>query len=253
MRGCSKPRRFPLVTISTLLAYFREGGPQNLQGLLRCLAHHAGYALDVPKPARVPRMAGYIPSKGAVPLHVLRNEIATNDPLVPIVFYRSALLAADTAPIDALCVALRKRGLTPAPLFVPSLKDKDAGAFIRETLEALSPAVIVTTTAFAAGDGETSPLDAVDAPVLQAVIATTRREAWAESPRGLGPSDLAMHVVLPELDGRVLAGALAFKDAAAKNDALAFTAYTSRPEPDRIEAVADRIAALSRLQVTRAP
>ena len=121
---------------------------------------------------------------------------------------------------------------------------------MRETLEALSPAVIVTTTAFAASDGEASPLDGTDAPVLQAVIATTRREAWAENPRGLGPADLAMHVVLPELDGRVLAGALAFKDAHPKDDALGFTAYASRPEPDRIDAVADKVAALVRLQET---
>jgi cobaltochelatase CobN len=55
-------------------------------------------------------------------------------------------------------------------------------------------------------------------------------------------------VVLPELDGRVLAGALAFKDALAKDDALAFTAFASRPEPDRIAMVADRVAALVRLQ-----
>ncbi|MGG2478459.1 cobaltochelatase subunit CobN, partial [Rhizobium sp. BR5] len=31
--------------------------------------------------------------------------------------------------------------------------------------------------------------------------------------RGLNPSDLAMHVVLPELDGRILAGAISFKQA----------------------------------------
>ena len=34
-------------------------------------------------------------------------------------------------------------------------------------------------------------------PVLQAVIATTKRAAWCESARGLGAADLAMHVVLP--------------------------------------------------------
>ena len=134
---------------------------------------------------------------------------------------------------------------------VPSLKDAQAGAFVRSALERLAPAVIVTATAFAAGgDGETSPLDGVDAPVLQAVIATTRRAAWQESPRGLGPADLAMHVVLPELDGRVLAGAIAFKDALPKEEALAFAAHVSRPEPDRVEIVADRIAALARLQRT---
>jgi len=236
--------------LQTLLRYFREGGTQNLQALLRWLARHAGRALEAPKPVRVPRMAGYVPGKGAVPLHVLRNEIATGLPLVPILFYRSALLAADTAAIDGLCAALAARGLTPAPLFVPSLKDKEASLFVRETLEALSPDAIVTATAFAASDGETSPLDGTNAPVLQAVIATTRREAWAENPRGLGPADLAMHVVLPELDGRVLASAVAFKDALPKDDALGFTAYASRPEPDRIKAVADKIADLVRLQQT---
>ena len=56
------------------------------------------------------------------------------------------------------------------------------------------------------------------------MIATTRRAAWQESPRGLGPADLAMHVVLPELDGRILAGAIAFKDALPSDDALAFAA-----------------------------
>jgi cobaltochelatase CobN len=124
-------------------------------------------------------MAGYAPGKGAIPFHALRDETATGLPIVPVIFYRSALLAADTAPIDGLCEALAARGLTPAPLFVPSLKDKEAATFVREALAMLAPAVIVTTTAFAAGDGETSPFDGIDAPVLQAVIATTRREAWA--------------------------------------------------------------------------
>src|SRR5262249_8804750 len=80
--------------------------------------------------------------------------------------------------------------------------------------------------------------------------ATTRRAAWRESARGLGAADLAMHVVLPELDGRVLAGAIAFKEPLPLQDALAFAALVSRPEPDRIAAVADRIAALGRLQKT---
>ena len=99
-----------------------------------------------------------------------------------------------------------------------------------------------------ADEGEASALDGTDAPVLQAVIATTRRAAWQENPRGLGPADLAMHVVLPELDGRVLAGALAFKDALPGDDALGFTPFGSRPEPDRIAMVADRIAAWARLR-----
>ena len=53
----------------------------------------------------------------------------------------------------------------------------------------------------------------------------------ATAPRGLGAADLAMHVVLPELDGRMLAGAVAFKDPLPPQDGLAFTALASRPEP----------------------
>ena len=199
----------------------------------------------------MPRCAGYLPGNGAVSLDALAAALAPRQPVVPILFYRSALLAADTAPIDALCEALAARGLAPAPLVIPSLKDAEASAFVRGALTRLAPAVIVTTTAFAAGgEDEGSALDGVDAPVLQVVIATTRRAAWQESPRGLGPADLAMHVVLPELDGRILSGAIAFKDALPSDDALAFTAFASRPEPDRIAIVADRIAALARLQRT---
>ncbi len=86
--------------------------------------------------------------------------------------------------------------------------------------------------------------------MLQAVVATTKRAAWADSSRGLGAADLAMHVVLPELDGRVLAGVIAFKNPSNLFDGLAFTGIINQPEPDRIDAVADRIAALVRLQAT---
>jgi len=236
--------------LDALLGYFREGGRENLRALLRRLARLAGHDLEAQPPQPVPRQAGYLPGQGAVDLYGLTTSLPAGRPVVPIVFYRAMLLAADTAPIDALCVALSERGLAPAPLVVTSLKDKEAAAFLSEAFARLSPAIIVTTTAFAAGGriGEPTPLDAADVPVLQIISATTKRAAWAGSPRGLGAADLAMHVVLPELDGRVLVGAIAFKDPLAPQDALAFTALASRPEPDRVAMVADRIAALARLR-----
>jgi cobaltochelatase CobN len=241
----------PREELAALLGFFREGGPDNLRGLLRRLACHTGADLGAAQAKPLPRMAGYLPGKGAVSLDALAVGLSPGRAVVPIIFYRAALLTADTAPIDALCEALEARGLVPAPLVVPSLKDREAAAFVRGAFERLSPAVIVTTTAFAAGgEGHASPLDAADAPVLQAVIATTRRAAWQDSPRGLGPADLAMHIVMPELDGRVLAGAIAFKDALPRADDLGFAAHVSRPEPDRIAMVADRIAALARLKQT---
>src|SRR5215831_6846476 len=242
--------------LATLLQFFREGGRDNLVALLRRLARHAGAAIDAPAPQPVPRLAGYLPDAGAVDLDRLAAALAPGRPVVPIIFYRAMLLAADMAPIDALMAALDARGLAGAPLMVPSLKDADAAAFVHAALARLAPAAIVTTTGFAAGGepGAPTPLDATDAPVLQAVIATTRRAAWAEGARGLGAADLAMHVVLPELDGRVLAGAIAFKhplpEQEGVNDGLAFTALANRPEPDRVAMVAERLARLVRLRTT---
>jgi cobaltochelatase CobN len=231
--------------LRALLQFFREGGRENLRALLRRVASHAGFRLEAPEPRPVPRTAGYLPGEGAVDLDRLAARLPAGQPVVPIIFYRSILLTGDTAPIDALCDALAARGLAPAPLVIISLKDSAAADFVRTALARLDPAVIVTTTAFAAGgDGESTPFDGRDAPVLQAVIATTKRAAWRDSARGLGASDLAMHVVLPELDGRVLLGAVAFKDPLPPQERLAFTAFANMPEPDRIALVSDRVAAL---------
>ena len=240
----------PASELADLLAYFREGGPANLRALLRQLARYAGADLHAPKPQPVPRQAAYLPGQGAVELDQLMATLPNARPVVPIIFYRAALLAADITPIDQLFEALRARGLAPAPLVVTSLKDQDAAAFVRDALARLSPALIITTTAFAASaaPGEPTPLDGPDVPVLQAVIATTRRAAWRDSARGLGAADLAMHVVLPELDGRVLAGAIAFKDPLPQQEKLAFTAFANTPDPDQIAIVADRVAALVRLR-----
>jgi cobaltochelatase CobN len=234
--------------LSALLGYFREGGRDNLRALLRRLSRHAGASLPYDEPQPLPRSGGYL-AGAAVDLDELIATMPWSGPVVPIVFYRSMLLASDVAPIDELCAAIANQGYTPAPLFVPSLKDPDASAFLREAMRCLRPSVIVTTTAFAAGDGANgSPLDDAGVPVLQAVVATTRRAAWLDSSRGLGAVDLAMHVVLPELDGRVLAGAMSFKDPSLPLDGLSFTGMTNRPEPDRIRMIADRVVAWSLLQ-----
>ncbi|MFY9695910.1 MAG: cobaltochelatase subunit CobN [Xanthobacteraceae bacterium] len=236
--------------LAALLRYFREGGPANMRALLGRLARHAGREINLHEPAAVPRLAGYLPGEGAVAVDQLVAAAATGQSVVPIVFYRAMLLAGDTAPIDMLCAALAARGLSPAPLFITSLKDREADTFLRDALARLDPALIVTMTAFAAGTGADQPaaLDAAGVPVLQVISATTKRAAWRDSPRGLGAADLAMHVVLPELDGRILAGAIAFKDPLPLQEGLAFTALASRPEPDRVAMVADRIAALVRLR-----
>ncbi|RWO87679.1 cobaltochelatase subunit CobN [Mesorhizobium sp.] len=172
--------------------------------------------------------------------------------VVPILFYRSMLLAADVAPIDALFEALRQRGMAPVPIFVSSLKDPASLAFVETALATLKPAAIITATAFASGaePGVETLFDRAGVPVFQVIVATTRRDIWQNNQRGLAPADLAMHVVLPELDGRILAGAISFKGESEVDPALAFRAFANRPEPDRVAQVANRVEAFVRLQRT---
>ncbi len=80
----------------------------------------------------MPRFAGYLPGEGAVALDRLIATLGPGRPVVPIIFYRAMLLAADTAPIDALCAALAARGLAPAPLVVTEPEGRDAAAFLRK-------------------------------------------------------------------------------------------------------------------------
>jgi cobaltochelatase CobN len=238
----------PAALQEDLLAYFREGGLDNMRALLRRLAGLPGYTLEAGKAAPLPRAGFYDPDTGIVG----RPRDPGECPVVPILFYRSMLLAGDVAPIDALAAALHVRAIAAVPIFVASLKDAPSLRFVEDSLAQLRPSAIVTTTAFSTGadaDSETF-FDRLGVPVLQAIIATTRREAWAGSPRGLGPADLAMHVVLPELDGRVLAGAISFKDRSEASEALSFTGQMNRPVSDRVDGVAARVAALLHLQAT---
>ncbi|RWN47993.1 MAG: cobaltochelatase subunit CobN [Mesorhizobium sp.] len=276
----------PREELDGLLDYFREGGPANMSALVRRLARLAGQDAPFIEPVAVPKAGYYEPGRGVVPLPLegrVRPQAgggvlsearrlketprpvvptppgpAGHPPLegegkvVPILFYRSMLLAADVAPIDALFEALRQRGINPVPIFVSSLKDPASLAFVETALASQKPAAIVTATAFASGaePGVETLFDRAGVPVFQVIVATTRRDIWENNQRGLAPADLAMHVVLPELDGRILAGAISFKGESEIDPALGHRAFANRPEPDRVAQVADRVAAFIRLQET---
>jgi len=72
----------PPAELDLLLGFFREGGRENLRGLLRRLAGHAGVALERPVPRPVPRSSGYLPRAGAVDLAALIAQLPAGRPVV---------------------------------------------------------------------------------------------------------------------------------------------------------------------------
>lgn len=233
---------------AALLACFREGGPDNMRAALLRLARLAGRDVPAPEARPLPRVGAYLPGEGVRGLDAAVRD-AGGRPQVMVLFYRSMLLANDHAPVDALAAALAAEGLAALPVFVPSLRDPAVAAELAPVLDRLGVAAIVTATAFAAGE-DGAFLARLGVPLFQAVPATTRRAAWAEGQRGLVPADLAMHVVLPELDGRILAGAVSFKEADAPDARLGLRLQRNRPEPGRVAQVAARVAAHLRLAAT---
>lgn len=229
----------PVAHLLRLQAYLRHGGPDNVGQALRLAAALAGIGCG---PTRPPAA---LPCAGQHALPVSAEGPAGN---ALIVFYRSHLLAGDIAPIAALADALAVRRLGVRAAYVSSLKDVDAAAFIADRLRDWRPSVVLNATGFSARrDDVDSPLDCAGVPVLQLVLAGAPRAAWDASARGLSQADLAMQVVLPELDGRLLTTAVAFKADDRQVADLNFTRTVFHPDPDGIALAADRALGWVRL------
>ena len=232
----------PVSTLRRLQHLCDQGGAVAAQAALAQFALAAGlYAGPVRGAKALPQVGAWTPELGVCcPLAVASR----GRPLILVTFYRAYLTAADLAPIEALFGALRARGLAVAGLFAPSLKAPEAAGWLRRQVRALSPVAVINATSFSGqGDDGRSPLDAGGVPVFQIALATSTERAWADSNRGLSPADLAMHVVLPEVDGRLFAGVASFKEPGARDETLQFNRAAHTPQRDRVAAIADRVAA----------
>jgi cobaltochelatase CobN len=230
----------PVSTLRRLKILCDKGGATAAQAAIAQLALASGlYAGPVIGEVDVPDMGFYDPRRGVLTM----VPPADGRPFALVSFYRSYLTAADTGPVDALIAALRARGLDAYGAFVPSLKARGVADWLKAHLAMRPAAVIVNATAFSAiGEDGATPFDAASCPVFQVALSTASRDDWAGSLRGLSPSDLAMHVVLPEVDGRLLAGVVSFKSAGERDPDLQFAHWSHRADEERVGAVVDRIA-----------
>lgn len=206
------------------------------------------------------------------PLQRVEPRPGDEAPVAAVLFYRSHYLAGNTDFIDVFAGALSAAGVRPLPIYCQNLR----GASLARLMDAyLAPGgvcavdCVISTLSFAAGtivtDESARPsrpapegaahsvdalLDRLDVPVLQAVVATTSRAEWEASSQGLSPVDVAMSVVLPEVDGRVITTAISFKEATVQDPLLGVSLQRYVPDIDRCAHVAAQAAALIRLRHT---
>ena len=237
----------PSDTLTAFEHYFRNGGPGNARNLLLYASRLLGRDVAADPPVDLPAALSIDANGDPTALENVRS--APEKPAAIVVFYRASLLAGDYRPITALEDDLRQRGLNPIAVAVTSLKDPDVAGPVAELIARIRPDVILNATAFSAlRADETTLLDTADCPVLQVALAGHPRSAWQDAARGLSPSDLAMNVVLPELDGRLFTRAISFKKDLPAEPGLEYARIVHEPDSGRVAFVADLAAAWVRLR-----
>ena len=196
-----------------------------------------------------PRFGLWYPGKGMV-----EDLPASGRPHVPILFYRAALEGAGTATLEALIAELERQGLVPVPVVVSTLKEGACIRFVREVFERFPPSVILNLTGFALGlDGleeKLNPFGGTDAPVIQLLQGGRPAAQWAGDSQGLTAKDLAMQVVLPEMDGRIGMLLVGHKEESVWHERTQCPLSAYAPDHDGIRAAVSLAANWARLRAT---
>ncbi|MEO6273275.1 MAG: cobaltochelatase subunit CobN [Rhodoferax sp.] len=218
----------------------REGGRDNAQNFFQLIAHAAFGRGERPAPAVVlPAAMRYEPAVALAPWRA-------DAPVALLVFYKAHLQAGNTAAFDAVLAALAGEGLNTLAVALDSLKNPGSMALLQSLAHEHRVDVVLNATSFAVGamdgndsDSDVSPvLLAGDAPVLQLITAGCSQAQWQDDPHGLTPRDLAMQIVLPEVDGRIGTRPISFKGLAWRCERAEIDVVRYQPELERIAFVA---------------
>jgi cobaltochelatase CobN len=246
----------PADAVHRLWQYCLQGGVENARNLLAYGATLIGRDADWRQPAPLLRAGLYWPGRDRPSLQDIKHDWIDGAPVAPLLFYRALVQSGDLAAVDALIAALRRQGLNPLPVYVQSLKDAVAADLLAQLFAAAPPSVILNATAFALAQPgarrEPTPFDGADCPVLQVVFASGDEASWRAGTQGLAARDIAMHVALPEVDGRLLSSAVAFKAESMRDERTQCAIVGYKPVADRVEFVTRLAAAWAQLRATPA-
>jgi cobaltochelatase CobN len=234
--------------------YLVHGGLENAAHLLNYAANLVGYEQPWQEPKPLSRSGLYWPGEVGPDLDMVRQQWLKDAPVAAVVFYRALVQAGNVRPIDALINSLRHQGLNALPIFVSSLKDLPAAAFIEQTFAEAPPNIVLNSTGFAIGvpgaESSGTVLDGPGRPVLQVVFSGTNEDTWQAATHGLSPRDIAMNIALPEVDGRLITRAVSFKGLAERDPDTELDVIHHRPVDDRIDYVCRLAASWVRLGTT---
>jgi len=229
----------PAQTCERIRQYISHGGPENAENLLKFCHHLLDTHLPEPPPPQALAKTGLYHQTSQAETGNAREtnqagtSKATKPATIAITFYRALIEGGLTAPVNALIKAIETTGNHAVAIYVSSLKDPECGREIGKIFKTSPPDVIINATGFATG--KDNPFTHWNCPVLQTVFSGTAKEVWQQSLAGLPARDLAMNIVLPELDGRIMTRAVSFKADHLFHAASQCRIITYEPVADRID------------------
>ncbi|NQZ94621.1 MAG: cobaltochelatase subunit CobN [Moritella sp.] len=227
--------------------YLREGGEANINNLYHYLAsQYLNHNYAWRPPQVLPNCMLYMPKAIQAALrHDKKSyqQVSLNDwqqrwqqvsdradvsesdrPICLLLFYRSHLQSDNTAMFDGLIDCIEQQGMLPLPIAIQSLKDDESIGLVNELLLQTQAKIIINTTGFSCNRAASPDLSAepssfispfsLNIPVFQLVLSSSTEQDWLDYKQGLRSRDIAMQVVLPEMDGRIQTRAVSFKTAA---------------------------------------
>ncbi|MBF0280139.1 MAG: cobaltochelatase subunit CobN [SAR324 cluster bacterium] len=215
--------------------YFKEGGLDNIR--------HAGEGVQLLLEKKVADFPPVItmPKFGWYQKETEFSQKTDERPLVWVCFYRAWYQTGDLAVIERLKDSLGRQGFRVALFYAYSLRNQDAQEALLEEAKKDSPRVILTLQSFSIciNDGDrVSFLETLGCPVLQVPVSSQDRESWSHNPRGFSPSDVAMNVALPEIDGRVMTTVIGFKEEHQILPEVEYTIKNLQPDMRQVDYVA---------------
>ncbi|MBT3511371.1 MAG: cobaltochelatase subunit CobN [Nitrospina sp.] len=249
----------PLDVCNQLISYYESFSSQNLKESLKYLSDlYLGTSLGWIEPEAYPEF-GTLPNYRDI-LANLKSENSKKK-VIAILFYRSHFLANDFEPIQSAINAIEKSGSIALPIFCSMMKQPNDDDIhpIRQLLkgnhkeniadviiDCLSYATVdVSTTGNVSRVNEDGLFSRLNCPVLHALYSSESHTNWLDNPKGMNPRDMAMKVVMPEFDGKIIAHPIGFVEEVLKNGKTV-PLYKGDPERiDRLVSLANNYAELA--------
>ena len=206
----------PLTEVATIWKYLMAGGFENTkEGLKSIMKVGLGIDFDLQAKIETPELFLYHPAIGEIKNPMPKSE----QPLAIIFGYRSYYLADNLDPINRLTEALEKQHVRAITVMAMTYRDANIKMQILELLKKYqleTPSVIVNTTGFSLQSFHESDKKGLfqdfNVPVIQGIMASCNQQTWQEGSFGLPPTDVAMNIALPEVDGKIIAATISFKE-----------------------------------------